>query len=181
MHDALAVGGSKRIGDVERDVDTRRGIHRPTGQPLLKRLAFEKLQRDERRIGADVINRADVGMAERRSRPRFPLEPRQRLGRHRDTGGQDLDRHHALEARVPGPVHFAHPASAEQRENLVGPEASAGSQGHELRLIVATERGAAKRGLFRSRSKASHRRRRRTSRVCFSACSACSAVKGFEQ
>jgi hypothetical protein len=34
-------------------------------EPLLERLTFEQLHRDERRIGADVVDGADVGVVER--------------------------------------------------------------------------------------------------------------------
>ena len=65
MHDALAVRGIQGIGDGEGDVDEDRDLHRAAREPLLERLAFEQLHRDERRIGADIVDGADVRVVER--------------------------------------------------------------------------------------------------------------------
>ena len=43
---------------------------------------------------------------------------------------QDLDRHGPLEARVARLVDLSHPAGADRREDLVGAEAGARSEGH---------------------------------------------------
>ena len=69
-----AVRGLQGIGHGEGDVDEDRDVHRAARELLLERLAFEQLHRDERRIGADVVDRADVGVVERGGGPRFPLE-----------------------------------------------------------------------------------------------------------
>ena len=47
--------------------------------------------------------------------------------------GQHLDRHVALEPRVPRPVDLAHPARAERRDDLVGTEASSRRRGMSAR------------------------------------------------
>ena len=106
-----------------------RDLHRAASEPLLECLAFEQLHRDERWIGADIVDGADVGVVERRGRPRFPLETFQRLRRRGDPVRQHFDRHHPFETRVRGPIHFAHPAGAERADDFVGAEASAGSKG----------------------------------------------------
>ena len=72
------VRGVEGIGDREGDVDEDRHVHRPAREPLLERLAFEQFHRDERRIGADVVDRADVRVVERRGGSRFALKALQR-------------------------------------------------------------------------------------------------------
>ena len=65
MHDALAVRGIQGIGHGEGDVDEDRHLHQAASEPLLERLAFEQLHRHERRIRADIVDGADVGVVER--------------------------------------------------------------------------------------------------------------------
>ena len=129
MHDALAVRGIQGIGHGEGDVHEDRDLYRAASEPMLERLAFEQLHRDERRIGADIVDGADIGVIERRGRSRFPLETFQRLRRRGDPVRQDFDRHDPFETRVRGPIHFAHPAGAERADDFVRAEASAGSKG----------------------------------------------------
>src|SRR5471032_2285811 len=134
MHDALAVRGIEGIGHGECDVNEDRDLHRAASEPLLERLAFEQLHRDERWIGADIVDGADIRVVERGGRPRFPLETIKRLRRRGDSVRQNFDGHHPLETRVRGPIHFAHPAGTERADDFVGTESSAGSKGQLPRL-----------------------------------------------
>ena len=65
--------------------------------------------------------RAEADRASFSKRLRRSWSDGQRLRQH-------LDRHLAPEPRVPRPVHLAHPARAERREDLVGAEASPGGE-----------------------------------------------------
>ena len=65
MHDALAVRGIQGIGNGECDVNEDRDLHQAASEPLLECLAFEQLHRDERWIGADIVDGADIGVVER--------------------------------------------------------------------------------------------------------------------
>src|SRR4029453_4483447 len=65
---------------------------------------------------------------------------RQRLGFARETGDavgvpreipQNLDRNVSIEPGVPGAIHPAHAARADQRDDFVRTEASSGGQRHE--------------------------------------------------
>ena len=69
-------------------------------------------------------------MRERRDRAGFALEARERLGVIGKLLGKHLDRNLAAEAQVFRPVHLAHAAGAERRENLVSIEESSRDQGH---------------------------------------------------
>ena len=65
MHDALGVRRIKGIGDGEGDVDEDRHVHRTARELLLECFAFEQFHRNERRIGADVVDGANVRVVER--------------------------------------------------------------------------------------------------------------------
>ena len=63
-------------------------------------------------LAADVVDRQDVGVAERRDDAGFALEARERLRVVGETLGEHLDRDVALQPRVPGAIHLAHSAGA---------------------------------------------------------------------
>ena len=69
-------------------------------------------------------------MIQRRGSPRFLLEALQAFRIGGERGRQHFDGHVAAEPRVARAVDLAHPAGANEREDIVGAEASAGSQGH---------------------------------------------------
>ena len=93
----------------------------PPADALAQRLALEQLRDDVRRAvsRADVEDREDVRMVERRGGARLLLEAAQPIGIGRERGGQDLDRDLASEPRVARAVDLAHAAGAERREDLV--------------------------------------------------------------
>ena len=61
---------------------------------------------------------------------RLLLEAAQPVGIGGEGRRQDLDRHLAAEARVPGAVDLSHSPRSDRREDFVGPESGAGLQGH---------------------------------------------------
>ena len=67
---------------------------------------------------------------------RFALEPDFELRVVREFRGQDFDRDAAIEPRVARLEHLAHPARPERRDDFVGTEAGAGSDGHFLSAAV---------------------------------------------
>ena len=69
---------------------------------------------------ADVVDRANVGMAEGRGGARFAFEPGPAVA-VAEPVLQDLDRDLTPEATVARAINLAHSAFAERRENLVGP------------------------------------------------------------
>ena len=64
----------------------------PLRQALTQGLPFQQLVDDERGTfaHADVEERDDVGMVERRDRPRLQLEPREAVGVTRESAGRTL-------------------------------------------------------------------------------------------
>jgi len=81
---------------------------------------------------AHVVDGADVGVAEVRDRLRLALEALAQVVVVHEVGGQDLDRHRALETRVPGLVHLSHAASPEGCDDLVRPEAGSFGEAHSV-------------------------------------------------
>ena len=77
-------------------------------------------------------------MLERGNGAGLALEPRAPLRIRRHVGRQHFDRDRPIEPRVAGLVDFAHPARAEQREDLVRAEAHAGGQSQVGRILART-------------------------------------------
>ena len=108
---------------------------RPPREPLGQRLALEPLhdQEVDAVLVADVVERADVRVIERRDRARLALEARAPIRRRAaNSWRQDLDGHSPVQPRVAGAVDLAHAARAERPDDLVRPEAGAWveRQGH---------------------------------------------------
>ena len=84
-------------------------------------LAVEQLHDDERLalVLADVVDRADVRMVQRRGGARLALEALERLRVARQLARQELERDLAAEARVLGAVDDTHAAAAEPVEDAV--------------------------------------------------------------
>ena len=82
---------------------------------MLQRHAIEKLHGDERMpiLLADLVNRADVGMVQRRRRPRLAPEPLQRLRVVCNLIGQKFQRNKPAQRSILGLVHHAHPSAAQ--------------------------------------------------------------------
>ncbi len=90
VNDAAAVGGVERLGDLPREVDDPRRRHRPVLDQLTHRDALEPLHDDERLalVLAELVDRTDVRMLQRRGEPRLTAEPAQPLGRGGGIGVQ---------------------------------------------------------------------------------------------
>src|SRR5207249_2942831 len=105
---------------------------RPCSQPLLERFAVETLHDDERRavVFADVIQRADVRVIERRNRLGFALEA---LAEPRVVDAlfrKDLDGNRAVQSRVARAIDLAHPAGSERRDDFIRAETNARFEAH---------------------------------------------------
>ena len=80
----------------------------------------------------DTVDGGYVGMIERGEDLRFPLEAGQPVGISGEGVGQDLQRDLSIELRVGGMPDLSHAPLAEERGDVVVPEAGAGGQGHGL-------------------------------------------------
>ena len=100
-------------------------------QACPERLAVEQLGDQVRHVaGADVEDRQQVGMRQRRDRARLLGEPGQPVGIVGGAARQDLDRHVAAEPRIASAIDLAHAARADRRDDLVGAESGTGREGH---------------------------------------------------
>jgi hypothetical protein len=103
------VRGFERVGNLAGDAERFVERHRAFG-----RLALDILHHQV--IRANVVERVDIRMIQRRDQARLALEA------FAKARGGNFDRHIAPEPRIVGAIHFAHSALADQREDLVGAE-----------------------------------------------------------
>ena len=147
MDDAAAMRGGERARNLDGVLE--RGVERHRAARLGERGAVEKLHDQKTDFGvvvvpggpfaADVVERADVRMVERRDRFRLALEALPHLVARRDVGMDDLESDQPIETGVPGLVDLAHPASPEGAEDFVRSQTCAGVQDHRRptsRIIV---------------------------------------------
>ena len=100
--------------------------------PIRQRRAFDKLQHQRPCVAGffQPVDRADVGVVERRQHLRFTLEAGQPFGITGKGVRQHLDRHVPVEGRVPGTVDLAHAAFADLGGDGIGAEGGAGFKRH---------------------------------------------------
>ncbi len=142
MDDARAVSLVERVADVDRvaqGVDRRQ---RTAGQPLDERLAFEILEHEKTnrvisargRLGvrcvADVIERADVWVIERRDGTRLPLEALPPLRAGGEGGVEHFDGDGPVETRIAGAIDLGHPSRADEPEDFIRAQPHSACQGH---------------------------------------------------
>ena len=121
MKNAGAVGLGQRVGDLDGVV------HRLGGAQALRRnqfphcLALDALHDDEVHpvAGADVVDGDDVRVVQRAGRLGFLNEALFAGGISDLVGGQDLDRHRAVQVGVVGLVNHTHAAFTELRYDPV--------------------------------------------------------------
>jgi hypothetical protein len=81
-------------------------------------------------VRPEIVDNEHVRVVERARRTCFLFEPTESVSVGGERLRQDLDGDIARETRVPSAVHLAHPASANQADDLVRAQAGAWSQGH---------------------------------------------------
>jgi len=130
VDDPLLVRGGQRLGDGHREVPQHLERHATGRDQRIQRLALDQLHREERRRTdlLDGMNGDDVRMVQRGNRVGLALEAAPVV---LVVGLQDLQRDVALQPAVVGAIDLAHPAGAEQGEDLVGAETLTGVQGHD--------------------------------------------------
>ena len=81
MHDAFGVGGVESVGNLDSQEQHGFDFERPATDLVFERFALEELHDDEGLavVIANFVDGADVGMIQRRSGLRFPLETGERL------------------------------------------------------------------------------------------------------
>ena len=117
MQDALRVRHFQRLDDVRGDAQ---GL--VEGQRTMERRSLEVLHHEV--VGPDVMQDADVGMAQRRDGAGLLLEA---LGVR---APQRLDRNCPAQARIDCLVDLAHPPLTQRGHNLVRAQTGTGNQRH---------------------------------------------------
>src|SRR6478736_6004475 len=86
----------------------------PFHQPGAERFSFEELHDDvvNTVLLSEIVELADVGVAELRDRARLALKTLERFRLLGKMGRQHLDRNRAVQSRVDRAIDFAHPANA---------------------------------------------------------------------
>ena len=115
MDDAPAVRRRQALGDGQRVIRGLARRERPGVQHLAQRAPLEQLAHQIRRalMHAGIVDGEDVRVIQRRQRPGLLLEAPQAVGVAGELPRQHLDRHVAVEPRVPRAEHLAHAARAE--------------------------------------------------------------------
>ena len=81
-------------------------------------------------VVADVEDRENVGMIQRRSRSSFLRKSLQAIVIAGERSGKDLDGNGAVEAGVVGAIDLAHSACADRRLNFVRAKMTSSGEGH---------------------------------------------------
>ena len=133
MDQAAIVRMGDGVGELDGDAQVFAGIQRTRGEPRAQRFAVDHLHRDEVQTAGvtDLVDRADVRMVERCCGASFADHAPASIGIVRELTRQQFQRNVAPECRIVRAIHLPHSAGAERRDDLVGPDTIAGSQGHE--------------------------------------------------
>ena len=121
MNDAFHMGGFECVGDVDGDGDNSICIERMGGDQVFQRCAIQKFHRDELLsvMLADLVNRADIGMVQRRSRLCLSLEAHQRQGISGYVIRQKLQRDKSVQGYILGLINDTHAAATEFLDDAV--------------------------------------------------------------
>jgi hypothetical protein len=121
VNDALAVSGVQSIGDVDRQSQQRRNLDGLSRDAMPESNALEELHRDKGPIIilADLVNRADVGMVQRRGGARLAAEALQCLWVASYIFGKELERDVSAQIGVFGLVDHAHAATPQLFKDAV--------------------------------------------------------------
>ncbi len=132
MDHARVVRGFERRGDLPRPLNCLIDGNRSARESLGEVFALNQFHREEPYAVQFVrtVDPGDVRVIQRREQLRLALEARQPLRILGEGGGQDLDRHLAVERRVDRPPDDTHPALADLVDDAVVQQGLAGLDGH---------------------------------------------------
>ena len=121
MDDALVVSAGQTACDLPAELGRFAGANGALGQTLAQCLAFEKFRHDERRtvVRAEVVDREDVGVGQRRDCLGLAFESGEVLGVIGQLARQHLDRNLAIEFGVDCAPDLAHASFADLLDDSV--------------------------------------------------------------
>ena len=134
VHDALRVRGFERLRNLSRDRQRLVWRDRPGRDPIGEGWPLDHLEHERRyMIGRlEAVDRRDVGMIQRREQIRFAGEARPPFGITGEELRQNLEGDVSRQVAVACPIHFSHAASTDERDDLVGSQADAGREAHDV-------------------------------------------------
>ncbi len=97
---------------------------------------------------ADLEDRDDVGVIERRSRARLLCETQESFAVGQEAGRQNLQGHLPPETGIASPVDLSHPPRTQRKEDFKGPEPGTGLECH----VSVQDNRARRPGRLSSRS-----------------------------
>jgi hypothetical protein len=138
MDDAALVGCGQALRHGNPVLDRSCGIQRAVNQTCTQRHAVEQLHHGVGRVAlvAELEDRDDVRMRERRDGQGFTLEARERLRVGRCGRRQHLDGDIAMEPEVARPIDFAHAPRPQGANDLECPQAGSCRQRHDGRDYI---------------------------------------------
>ena len=121
MDGAVVVGFLEPLGHLNPEIDQPVDVERPLADHRRELAAFEIGHRDERLpIGLiDLVDRANVGVVQRRRGTGFAKETGLGVFRAECLGGKEFERNEPLQPQILGFIDNAHPAFPEFFENFV--------------------------------------------------------------
>ena len=140
MDDPLRVRRFESLGNLAHRREDVANRQRSRDETLGEGFARDELE-NEGAGGPNLlepVNGRDVRMGERGEDLCLPIEARPAIGVRQEGVGEHLDCNVAPESRVPRAIDLPHSSGAERREDLVGTEAGADSEGHDGRPIRRT-------------------------------------------
>ena len=120
-----------------------RNGHRFVGDAVAQRLSFQELHHKEgpSLIVAQVVDRADARVVQRRGGAGFTLESIQRHRVPGEAARKELDGHNAVQADVSRLINFTHSTCAQEFQNQVRPDLLAGGNRRSRRAPGALRAG----------------------------------------
>jgi len=134
VHHTMAVRILYGIRDFDGVSDHLGPAERPTRNLLRERFSLQELHDkvQDAAVTAGVVHGADPGVIQGGGNPAFLLESPLHVGSIGQSRGNHLDRDEAPETRVARPVYLAHPAAADEVDNLVVSEDGAAGECHAM-------------------------------------------------
>ena len=120
MDDALVMRILKRFADLRHDGQRLARLQLAVRQQVPQRHAIDELHQEVvKTIGlAEIVNGHDVRMVQTRQRARLAREPLGERWVPAGLGGQNLHGHQAVELLLPGLIHRAHAALADEAQDF---------------------------------------------------------------
>ena len=133
MDDAARVRAAHPVGNLVGDTGALGETERSARDEVGEGRTVHQLHDDRARSAEilEAVDGRDVRVVERREQPCLALEADATLGARAHAFGQHLDRDVTVQPTIGGAIDLAHPARAEERDDLVRADSGSWNQRHE--------------------------------------------------